>query len=92
MCAAKKLHPYFQAHCIVVVTIDPLRKLFYSLTAARRLIPWAIELSEFDVNYVHRKAIKAQVVAEVLPDFAEGEIVKPEPALWGEVFNVTLEE
>ena len=42
--ASKKLHPYFQAHHIVVMTDQPIRKMMNKIDAARRLIQWAIEL------------------------------------------------
>lgn len=59
VCATRKLRPYFLAHCIVVVTADPLRKVLHSPIAAGRLISWAIELSEFDIDYVPQKTIRA---------------------------------
>ena len=49
--AAQKLKPYFQAHTIVVLTDQPLKRAMSSLEAARRMALWAIELSEFDVQY-----------------------------------------
>jgi hypothetical protein len=48
---ARKLRPYFQAHSIIVLTNHPLRKAMSKPDAARRLIQWAIELSEFDIEY-----------------------------------------
>ena len=47
--AVRKLKPYFQAHIIVVLTNQPLKKAMGSLEAAGRMALWAIELSEFDV-------------------------------------------
>ena len=49
--AAWKLKPYFQTHTIVVLTDQPLKRAMSSLEAARRMALWAIELSEFDVQY-----------------------------------------
>ena len=49
--AARKLKPYFQAHIIVVLTDQPLKKAMSSLEATGRMALWAIELSEFDVQY-----------------------------------------
>ena len=49
--AARKLKPYFQAHTIVVLTDQPLKRVISSPEAARRMALWAIELSEFDVQY-----------------------------------------
>ena len=49
--AARKLRPYFQAHTIIVLINHPLRKAMNKPNAAGRLIQWAIELSEFDIEY-----------------------------------------
>ena len=42
--ASRKLHPYFQAHHIVVMTDQPIRKMMNKIDAAGRLIQWTIEL------------------------------------------------
>ena len=47
--AARKLKLYFQAHTIVVLTDQPLKRAMSSPEAAGRMAMWAIELSEFDV-------------------------------------------
>ena len=39
------------------------------LEAAGRLIQWAVELSEFDVRYQPRNAIKAQALANFIAEF-----------------------
>ena len=52
--AAQKLKPYLQAHTIVVLTNKPLRKAISSLEAAGRMALWAVELSEFDIQYHSR--------------------------------------
>ena len=70
--ASRKLRHYFQAHAIVVMTDHPLKKSMNKLEAAGRLIQWAIELSEFDVKYQLRNAIKAQALADFIAEFALG--------------------
>ena len=67
--ASKKLRHYFQAHVLNVLTDHPLKKAMNKLEATRRLIQWAIELSEFDVRYQPRNAIKAQVLADFIEKF-----------------------
>ena len=42
--AARKLKPYFQAHTIIVLTDQPLKRAMNSPKAARRMALWAIEL------------------------------------------------
>ena len=62
--AARKLKPYFQAHTIVVLTDQTLKKAMSSPEAAGRMALRAIELSEFDVQYRPRTAVKGQIVAD----------------------------
>lgn len=73
VCIACRLCSYFQVHSVVIVTNDPLRNILYRPMAAERLTPYAMELNEFDIEYVPRKSIKAHVLAKVLADFAKGE-------------------
>ena len=40
------------------------------LEVTRRLIQWAVELSEFDVRYKPREAIIAQVLADFIAKFS----------------------
>ena len=56
--AAYKLKLYFQAHTVNVLTDKPLRRAMSNPEAAGRLALWAIELSEFDIWYRPRTAIK----------------------------------
>ena len=55
---SRKLRHYFQAHIINVLTNHPLKKAMNKLEVVGRLIQWAIELSEFNVRYQPRNAIK----------------------------------
>ena len=51
MTAARKLKSYFQAHTIIVLTDQPLKRAMSSPEATGRMALWVIELSEFDVRY-----------------------------------------
>ena len=64
--ASKKLRHYFQAHVINIMTDHPLKKAMNKLEAAGRLIQWTVELSEFDIKYQPRHAIKAQALADFI--------------------------
>ena len=70
---ARKLKPYFQAHTIIVLMDKPLRKVMSSPESASRMALWAIELSEFDIWYRPRTAIKGQVVADFIAEFTLGD-------------------
>ena len=52
--ATKKLHPYFQAHPIVVLTNLPLRSTIHKPDLSRRMAHWAVELSEYGIQYKPR--------------------------------------
>ena len=71
--AACKLKPYFQAHTVNVLTDKPLRRAMSSPEAAGRLALLAIELSEFDIQYRPRTAIKGQIVADFIAEFTHEE-------------------
>ncbi|KAK3015247.1 hypothetical protein RJ639_007119 [Escallonia herrerae] len=49
--AARKLRPYFQSHTIVVLTDKPLRRILHEPDLSGRLVPWSVELGEFDIQY-----------------------------------------
>ena len=67
--AARKLKPYFQAHTIIVLTDQPLKRAMRSLEAAGRMALWAIELSEFDVQYLPRTSVKGKIVADFIAEY-----------------------
>ena len=68
--AARKLKSYFQAHTIIVLTDQPLRRAMSSPEAAERMALWAIELSESDIQYCPQTAIKWEAMADFVTEFA----------------------
>ena len=48
---------------------QPIRKAMSKPEAAGRMVQWAIELSQFDVEYRPRTAIKAQALADFIAEF-----------------------
>ena len=66
---SKKRRHYFQNHIINVMTDLPFKKAMNKLEAVGRLIQWAIELSEFNIRYQPRNAIKAQALADFIAEF-----------------------
>ena len=71
MTAAQKLEPYFQAHTIIVLMDQPLKGAISSLEAAKRMALGTIELSEFDIQYSPRTAIKGQAVADFIAEYTQ---------------------
>ncbi|KAH9727588.1 Ribonuclease H [Citrus sinensis] len=72
--AARKLRPYFQAFPVSVITNQSLRQTLHKPDASGRLVKWAVELSEFDIDYKPRAAIKAQAMADFVAEFTEPEV------------------
>ena len=64
-----KLRQYFQANPILVMTDQPIKKSMKQLEAAGRMIQWAIELSQFDIEYHRRTAIKALALVDFIAEF-----------------------
>ena len=63
------MRPYFQANPILVMKDQPIRKSMNKPKAARRMVQWAIELSQFDIEYYPRTAIKAQALVDFIAEF-----------------------
>ncbi|XP_071926220.1 uncharacterized protein [Coffea arabica] len=65
---SKKLRTYFQTHPVVVVTDQPLKEILSKPEASGRMVKWAVELSEYDLGYQPRTAIKAQALVDFIAD------------------------
>ncbi|XP_019086824.1 PREDICTED: uncharacterized protein LOC109127059 [Camelina sativa] len=76
--SARKLRPYFQSHIVAVLSNQPLRSILHSPNQSGRLTKWAIELSEYDIEYRTRPAAKSQVLANFLIELPFGE-AEPTP-------------
>ena len=68
--ATRKLRPYFQAHTIEVPTEYPMKQVLHKSETSSRLMKWAIELSELDIRYRPKTAIKGQILAYFVMEFA----------------------
>ena len=73
---ARKLRPYFQAHTIEVPTEYSMKQVLHKPETSGRLMKWAIELSEFDIRYKPKTAIKGQVLADFVMEFTSAEPVE----------------
>ena len=80
--ATRKLPHYFQAHTVVVLTQLLLRSILRSADYTGRIAKWGTILGAFDIRYMPRNAVKGQVLADLVAEFA-----KPSPEEGGEVPN-----
>ncbi|KAG5562386.1 hypothetical protein RHGRI_005203 [Rhododendron griersonianum] len=75
--ATRKLPHYFQSHKVVVYTEFPLRSLLRKADFSGRISTWSVELSQYDIDYQPRTAIKGQVLADFVAEFSP--TVAPQP-------------
>ncbi|RVW67697.1 Retrovirus-related Pol polyprotein from transposon 17.6 [Vitis vinifera] len=68
--AAQKLRPYFQAHPVIVLTDQPLRSILHKPDLTGRMLQWAIELSEFGIEFQPRLSKKGQVMADFVLEYS----------------------
>ena len=80
--ALRKLCPYFQANPIIVMTDQPIKKAMNKPEAARRMVQWAIEFNQFDIEYRRRTAIKAQALVDFIAEFTTPEHEENQEELW----------
>jgi hypothetical protein len=52
-----------------VLTDHPLKKVLFKPDTSGRLVNWAVELGEFDIEYLPRTAIKGQAMADFIAEF-----------------------
>ena len=74
--ATRKLCPYFQAHTIEIPTEYPMKQVLRKPETSGRLMKWAIELSEFDIRYKPKTAIKGQILADFIMEFTLAELAE----------------
>lgn len=66
--AARKLRPYFLSHSVVVRTNYPLRTTLGKLDSTGRMMKWAVELGQYEIEYEPRAAIKGQALADFIQE------------------------
>jgi ribonuclease HI len=67
-----------------VLTEYPLRKILQKPDLSRRLVHWAIELGQYDIEYHLRTAINGQILADFVVEMNESPDTKelPKESTW----------
>ena len=73
---SRRLRPYFKAHTIEISTKHPMKQILHKPETSRRLVKWAIELSEFDIRYKPRTTIKGKFLVDFIMEFTSIEPTK----------------
>jgi hypothetical protein len=66
--ASRKLHHYFQAHKISVVTSYLVKAVLHNPNATGNIAKWAVELAEFELDFLPHHAVESQVLADFVAD------------------------
>ncbi|KAL2234291.1 UNVERIFIED_CONTAM: Retrovirus-related Pol polyprotein from transposon [Sesamum indicum] len=77
--SARRLRPYFQSHKIVVLTNQPLKSILSRPEVSGRLVKWAVELGEHDIEYHARNSERAQVLADFVMELTSTPTQDVEP-------------
>jgi ribonuclease HI len=68
--ASKKLRQYMLYYTTWLVSrMDPIKYIFEKPALTGKIAQWQVLLSEFDILFVARKAIKGQAIADYLADY-----------------------
>jgi hypothetical protein len=57
--SARKLHHYFEAHRVRILTNQSLNDIFGNRNCSSRIGKWAMELSEYVVDFEKRSVVKS---------------------------------
>ena len=69
--AAKKPHPYFQAHPVTILTIltnQPLKVTLHKLYLSGWMMKWAIELIEYGIQYKPCLSLKGKILVDFIAE------------------------
>ncbi|XP_057746490.1 uncharacterized protein LOC130965746 [Arachis stenosperma] len=76
--ASRRLRQYFQAHPITIPTDQTVKQVLQKPDLAGRMLAWSIELSQFQIRFEPRNAIKAQALADFIAEMTPTKLT-PEP-------------
>ena len=84
---ARILCPYFQAHTIEIPIEYPMKQVLHKPETSGRLMKCTIEMSEFDIRYKPKTAIKWQILADLFMEFTSTELAEatqmtPDLPIW----------
>jgi hypothetical protein len=67
----RKLKHYFLAHTVRVISDWLLTHVLQSKEAMRQITQWAMEISQYDVEFFPRQAIKSQALVDFIAEWTD---------------------
>jgi ribonuclease HI len=74
----RHLRHYFEAHPVTVVSSFPLGEIIRNPDAAGRIAKWSVELMGETLTYAPCKAIKSQILADFVAEWADTQLPPPQ--------------
>jgi hypothetical protein len=71
----RKLKHYFLAHIVRVVSDRPLARVLQSKEATGRIAQWAVEIGQYDIEFIPRWAIKSQTLANFIAEWTDSSLL-----------------
>jgi hypothetical protein len=68
---SRKLNHYFLAHTVQIVSNRQLAHVLQSEEATGRIAQWAVEIGQYDVEFVPRRAIKSQALTNFIAEWTD---------------------
>jgi ribonuclease HI len=86
------LRHYFESHPVTVVSSFPLGEIIQCREASGRIEKWAVELMGETISFAPQKAIKSQVLADFLAEWADTQLLTApiQPKRWTMYFDGSL--
>jgi hypothetical protein len=67
----RKLKHYFLAHTVRVMSNQPLAWVLQGKEATGQIAQWAVEISQYDVEFIPRQAIKSQALMDFIVEWTD---------------------
>jgi hypothetical protein len=67
----KKLKLNFLAHIVQVVSNQRLARVVQSKEATGWIAQWAVEIGQYDIEFIPQRAIKSQVLADFIAEWTD---------------------
>jgi hypothetical protein len=74
---SRKLHHYFEAYQVLVVTVFLLAEILDNPEATERIAKWATELGALHLDFKPCTAIKSQALVHFMAEWRENQIPTP---------------
>jgi hypothetical protein len=70
----RKLKHYFLAHTVQVVSDQRLVRILQSKEAMEWIAQWEVKISQYDVEFIPRRAIKSQALAYFIAEWTDSNL------------------